>query len=256
MFGETENRHHWGQEIVGAVLDLLFPGVTGCVACGATLAKDNEYICSTCRAQIVLISKPTCECCGRPLAYPGFCVECRLRKRSFVRCWSAAVYRGLLRRCLHRFKYDHGAYLAPFLGSLLADCLQQADGVPLRPIVVPVPLDRKRLRTRGFNQAELLATEVARLCGWPLRKKALRRLRTTLPQADLDEKDRWLNVAGAFAADGDLAGKEILLVDDIYTTGATAEAASQALVEAGAERVYVATVAMASSHPQGRANKY
>ncbi len=126
----------------------------------------------------------------------------------------------------------------------------------MRPIVVPVPLDRKRLRTRGFNQAELLATEVARLCGWPLRKKALRRLRTTLPQADLDEKDRWLNVAGAFAADGDLAGKEIFLVDDIYTTGATAEAASQALVEAGAERVYVATVAMASSHPQGRTNKY
>ena len=121
--------------------------------------------------------------------------------------------------------------------------------IPLRPKVFGA-LDRKRLRTRGFNQAELLS--VTRLCVWPLKKAA------TLadhPQADLDEKDRWLNVAGAFAAGGDLAGKEILLVDDIYAR-ATAEAASQAWLKPERSEYISATVAVASSHPQGRANKY
>ncbi len=248
--------HNLKSEIAEALLGLLFPGPIFCAACGARLERNDEYVCSACRAQIILLSEPMCRRCGRPISYPGFCTQCCLRERSFVRSWPAAAYRGALRQCLHRFKYNHGVYLAPFLGMLLAKRLQQADGVPTDPMVVPVPLDPGRMRHRGFNQAELLASELAKIYGWRLHKKALRRIRTTLPQADLNVEERWANVSGAFAATEKLAGKEILLVDDIYTTGATAEAASQALKEAGACAVYVATVAIASSHPQGRRNKY
>lgn len=239
-------------EVTEAFLGLLFPGPVSCASCGDKLQRGEKYLCTACLAQIVPVSEPACKHCGRPLTYLGLCRECRLRERSFVRSWPAALYRGALRQCLHRYKYSHGAYLAPFLGGLVAEHLQRVEGVPANPLVVPVPLDRKRLRNRGFNQADLLAVEVARLCNWQLGKKVLKRVRATLPQADLNVKERWANVSGAFAGTVKLKGKEILLIDDIYTTGATADAASRALIEAGAGSVYVATVAIASSHPRGR----
>lgn len=241
-----------GAKLTEAFLSLLFPGPISCASCGSKLKPNDKYVCATCLAQIIPVSEPTCKRCGRPLSYPGFCRECSLRDRYFVRAWSAAIYRGALRKCLHRFKYDHGSYLAPFLAALIAKRLLQVDGLPTDPLIVPVPLDPKRLRDRGFNQAEILANEVAGLYGWQLGKKVLRRKRTTLPQAGLNAKERWANVSGAFVAEVGLVGKEILLIDDIYTTGATVEAASQALIEAGADAVYVATVAVASSHPQRR----
>ncbi|MGI6128475.1 MAG: ComF family protein [bacterium] len=130
--------------------------------------------------------------------------------------------------------------------------------MPQKPLVVPVPLDRQRLRERGFNQSQLLAQEVARAYKWPLNNKILTRTRHTLPQAGLSATDRWSNVAGAFIAVNceRLKGKEILLIDDIYTTGSTVDAASKALTKAGAGGVYVATVAIASSHPKARPNKF
>jgi ComF family protein len=244
-----------GKTIIEAALDLLFPGATNCAGCGATLPASDKYICPSCRAAITPIAEPVCKRCNRPLAYPGFCELCRKRQRPFIRSWSAALYKGALRRCIHQFKYERAVYLSPFLASLIFTCLQTAKELPLEPLVVPVPLDRQRLRWRGFNQAEMLAEELARRCQWPLERNALRRFRITRPQADLNEVDRWSNVSGAFVAGKDLTGKEILLIDDIYTTGATAEAASQALLDTGAKGVYVATVAMASSHPRGRASR-
>ncbi|NLG87510.1 MAG: ComF family protein [Firmicutes bacterium] len=239
-------------KLTTAALDLLFPGAVFCASCGTKLKTAERYICTDCLEQITLVKEPVCLKCNRPLTRPGYCRECRVRPRSFARAWSAAVYKGALRQCLHRFKYSHGAYLAPFLGELLANHLEKVDNLPPQLLVIPVPLDSQRLKERGFNQAQLLAEEVARLWGWPLDTKILRRVRATLPQADLKAADRWRNVEGAFAASRRLMGKQILLVDDIYTTGATAEAASQALKDAGASAVYIATVAIASSHPHGR----
>lgn len=246
MAGQIERWHRQAKDVISAVLDLLFPPTAGCVCCGAMLYKGEKCICAACREQIAPLTEPTCSCCGRPLAYPGLCDLCCFRTYSFIRSWSAAVYQGVLRKCLHRFKYERATCLAPVLGSLLAQRLQAAKGILRFPLLVPVPLDSQRLHERGFNQAELLAAEVARVYRWPMAKKVLRRLRPTLPQSELPENKRWLNVSGAFVAEGDLSGKKVLLIDDIYTTGATAEAASQALLKAGAAQVYVATVAIAS----------
>jgi len=233
-----------------ALLDLLFPPPTTCAGCGAALARGETLLCHRCRREIALVSEPCCARCGRPLTHSGLCARCRQGERAFARAWGAALYRGPLRACLHRFKYGRETRLAPFLGALVLARLEAARGVPDAPLVVPVPLDATRLRERGFNQAELLARQVARAKGWPLAPGLLRRTRATRPQSDLTAAEREANVAGAFAATAGAYGNEILLVDDIYTTGATVEAASRALRAAGARAVYVATVAVASSHPR------
>jgi ComF family protein len=167
-----------------------------------------------------------------------------------VRAWPAAVYREPLREILHSFKYDRETRLAPFLAALVVARLKTASGVPAAPLVVPVPLDPRRLSERGFNQAELLAREVAHALGWPLAIGLLRRTRATRPQSELTAEERRENVAGAFQARAEAAGKIIVLIDDIFTTGATADSASAALLAAGARQVYVATVAVASGHPR------
>lgn len=235
-----------------ALLDLLLPPPRVCAGCAQPLRTGEEVICRRCREAISLVAEPTCARCGRPLSHPGFCRHCQEEERAFVRAWSAAVYRGPLRECLHSFKYGRETWLAPYLGELLAARLKSAAGVPAEPLLVPVPLDARRLQERGFNQAELLARELARRCGWLPPRGLLRRTRATRPQSDLTAEERAANVEGAFAAETEVRGKVILLIDDIFTTGATAEAASRALLAAGARAVYVATVAVASSHPRPR----
>ena len=236
--------------LAAAALDLLFP-VVNCAFCGCRLNSKEDYLCDGCKKNIVPIGGPTCLKCGRPLAAPALCSDCQSHHHAFAVAWAATVYDKVIRKCLHRFKYGHGAYLAPFLGKLLAERLLQASQLCDQSlVVVPVPLDRRRLRERGFNQSELLARVVAREHSWPLNSKSLQRRRPTRPQADLGVMERRSNVAGAFAVqDGrQFAGKQILLIDDIYTTGATVDACSESLLRAGAKKIYVATVAIASDH--------
>lgn len=236
----------WGR----ALLDLIFPPAAKCAGCGRVLASGEELLCRGCREAISLVTEPTCERCGRPLTHPGLCAHCRREERAFARAWPAAIYCEPLREILHSFKYGRETRLAPFLAGLVVARLKTASGVPAAPLVVPVPLDPGRLSERGFNQAELLAREVAHTLGWPLAIGLLRRTRPTRPQSELTVEERRDNVAGAFKARVEAAGKVIVLIDDIFTTGATADSASAALLAAGAKRVYVATVAVASSHPR------
>lgn len=232
------------------LLDLFFPLPPVCAGCGGPLGHGERLLCESCRRGIALVTEPTCAHCGRPLTHSGLCARCRQSERAFARAWPAALYRGPLRNCLHRLKYGRETRLVPFLAGLVLERLGVVSGLPAAPLVVPVPLDPERLRERGFNQAELLARFIARERGWALAAAALRRTRATRPQSDLTAAEREANVAGAFAAGKEARDKEILLVDDIYTTGATAEAAACALLAAGARAVYVTTVAVASSHPQ------
>ncbi|MDK2883204.1 MAG: hypothetical protein PWP58_1540 [Bacillota bacterium] len=235
----------WGREL----LDLIFPPAAKCAGCGRVLAPGEELLCRGCREAISLLTEPTCGRCGRPLTHPGLCAHCRKEEWAFVRAWPAAIYREPLREILHSFKYGRETRLAPFLAGLVVARLKAASGVPATPLVVPVPLDPGRLSERGFNQAELLAREVAHAFGWPLAIGLLRRTRPTRPQAELAAEERRENVAHVFQARTEAAGKVIVLIDDIFTTGATADSASAALLAAGARKVYVATVAVASSHP-------
>lgn len=164
----------------------------------------------------------------------------------FDRARAVARYDGLMRDLIHDFKFRDTHHAKRLFGRWLTQCdaalVDQAD------VIVPVPLARGRLLSRRFNQAQILAAEVARRAGKPILSLALNRVRATTHQVGLTRLQRERNVAGAFAVSNaftpQLAGRSILLVDDVMTTGATASAAAKALKSAGAQRVDVLVLAI------------
>ena len=229
-------------------MDLLYP--PRCEACGR-LRRDA--ICPECDAAIVRIERPVCQVCGVPFdpraqAAPR-CAQCRGKRRPFSVARSAAYYEGPVVEAIRRFKYHCQAVLWRPLGGLMVEALEDgaADVDPETvDVVCPVPLHESRLRERGFNQSELLAEVVAEAIGKPLRP-LLEKTRPTAPQVDLPAKSRGANVRGAFAArlEEVIAGQRVLLIDDLFTTGATLGECARALRRAGAEEVRVLTLARA-----------
>ncbi len=201
---------------------------------------------------------PACARCGDVLTTPALsplCRACRLAPPPFVKSVAYGTYQGLMREAIHALKYDRLHPAARGLGCMLAAAMAQLAGeAPAQMLVVPVPLHGSKFAQRGFNQSRLLAAEALRFLGkshpqWrlTLAPSTLLRLRATESQAGLTPRQRRLNVRGAFsvAEPSKVKAQHILLVDDILTTGATARAAAQALVNAGAESVWVATLARA-----------
>jgi len=215
-----------------AALDLLFP--PRCAACG----RGGAFICDACAAALVAAAPPRCPRCWRPGADTGPCFECQSAPPAFDGLRAAFVYQGVARELVHALKYRGLSALAVSMASSLTGPAR----VPglVAEAVVPVPLSGLRRRTRGYNQAELLARELARELGLPLLPRALRRVRSAPPQArsaGADERRR--NVEGAFASrDVAVAGRRILLIDDVTTTGATLDSCATALKAAGAVSVW------------------
>lgn len=167
---------------------------------------------------------------------------------AFAQARSFASYEGTLRALIQRLKYNGYRPLAKPLGRFLADAARRFDEQSF-DVLVPIPLHRRRERHRGFNQAALLAAQVSRLLNIPLAADDCVRVRDTPPQTGLRAAERRKNVAGAFHVPQPqrVRGRRVLLVDDVLTTGATAHACAQALRDAGARGVWVATLARA--HP-------
>ena len=230
------------------ILDLLYP--PRCEACGRLR---REAICAECWAGIARIERPVCEVCGEPFdprakAAPR-CQRCRrggYRAVSVAR--SAAYYEGPLVEAVRRFKYHCQMVLWRPLGRLMVETLERGAGGDLDPatidVVCPVPLHESRLRERGFNQSELLGEVVAEAIGKPL-QSLLDRTRPTLPQVELPAQSRAANVRHAFAPrlNEVIRGERVLLIDDLFTTGATLAECARVLRRTGAEEVRVLTLA-------------
>ena len=225
------------KELFSAALDLLLPH--RCAACATPMTSPEPPFCELCWQSVLLIDR-ACDRCGLP-GDQGLCPTCRRRPPLFSMARSAVEYGGQLAVAIRLLKYGGRSYLGRPLASLLSPRLPELQPVDL---VLPVPLHPSRLRHRGYNQAALLVSELARTRELQVSYSALKRHRDTWIQASLSRDLRLENLRGAFAAAGPrVRGARVLLVDDVMTTGATAAACTEALLHAGAEEVKVLTLA-------------
>lgn len=247
---------------VNSVTSVIFPA--DCRVCGNPLLSFTRVpVCHSCWANLPPQSASLCFTCGEDLRISDFgempgenllCRPCRLARPAFERALAHGLYQGPMRSLLHLLKYEGLEPVAQRLGALIARQVAAIPDLPERMLVVPVPLFKARHRQRGFNQAELLARAAVRamrgLCpGWEgeLAPWVLARQRATESQTGLSMHERRRNLRGAFFVvdPARMRDRNVLLIDDIYTTGATARACTQVLRRAGAASVWVATVARA-----------
>jgi len=225
--------------LLDGLLSLLFP--PRCEVCGML---QEPVVCAGCQAQFQRIAEPFCLQCGLPFD-PGarsatHCPECRDDPPAFDAARAAGLYGGALRRAIHLFKYDGVRAMAGPLGQFTLETVQLPFPIDC---LCPVPLHPKREAMRGFNQSGLLAEVLGE--GWsaPVEAGLLSRVHNTPPQMTLPAEERRRNIRGAFSTTGNLTGRTIGLVDDVFTTGSTLRECSQVLKRAGATRVLVITVA-------------
>jgi ComF family protein len=219
-----------------ALLALVYP--PRCAACGEPAAE--EPFCAVCAAAVDPVPSG-CARCGLP-GPEALCGGCRAAPPAFDAVRAGGLFGGPLADAVHAFKYGN----RPALGRPLGAWLAARAPLPARALVVSVPLARRRRIERGYDQAALLADALARAAGLPRARRALVRTRETPPQVGRSRAERARNVAGAFlATPGGVAGRDVVLVDDVVTTGATVDAAAAALRKAGARSVVVVALARA-----------
>lgn len=229
-------------------VDLIYP--RNCRFCETPLAESEAgVICASCLATAKLIEPPFCERCALPfhgaVTDRFTCGYCKDLKFHFSRAVSACRAEGIVRESIHRFKYNREMYYGPHLVAwLLAAAKRWIDWTKVDAIV-PVPLYPRKQRLREFNQAEYLAAKLSRALNVPIRSRKLRRVKETVTQTTLDAKARAANLRDAFAVRRAevFAGRRLVLVDDVFTTGATIDSCAKVLRIAGAEDVVALTVA-------------
>lgn len=225
---------------------MLFPPV--CAGCRRLVAEPGT-LCGECWPKLRFLEKPWCPVMGTPFAFDmgeGFLsAEAIADPPPFERARAAVAYAGVAREMVQKLKYNDRTELAPWMARWMlragSELVADAD------VVVPVPLHWRRFLSRRFNQSAELARTLSRLAGKRFSPSALKRRKATAQQVGLGQRERQDNVRGAFlvpeAAEIDIAGRRVLLVDDVYTTGATVAAATKALLKGGARAVDVLTFA-------------
>lgn len=229
------------------LLKVLYPDC--CPVCGEVqeqmLSDDGAIrICPACEKKLIRVASPFCMQCGKPLESDRirreYCGDCLRGAHAFVQGRAVFVYQGAVIGSMHRLKYanrrDYAAVFAREAYEMHGGWLERIAPDAL----IPIPLHPKRRKERGYNQAELIAEALARFSGIPVEKKLLLRTVHTQPQKQLHARERKNNLKNAFQTSKKIVQlKKVLLVDDIYTTGSTVDAAAEALFRAGVTKVYV-----------------
>jgi len=234
-----------------SLLNFFFPA--RCKICLHPLRSYQEkYVCDRCFSQIEIVSC-YCQKCGLPLS-PSFaevenplCKDCQKRRRQFHLARSATPFFGSIRECIHLFKYSKKMGLSKPLGDLMLKALFSFWPDLEIDLILPVPLHPDKEDSRGFNQAHLLSKQISKGLNLPVVRGNLQRIVNTASQTSLSPKERLKNVKGAFKIKRPeaLAKKKILLIDDVFTTGATVEECSRILKAAGVKEINVFTLARA-----------
>ena len=221
------------RDIISGVFDLIYPPF--CLVCGQA---GNEYLCAKCVEKIDIIEPPFCRKCGSPCE-SYYCSECKTREYVFESACSAGIFEGALREAIHVFKYKNHIMMADPLAEFMARCFPTTYLAAKVDLVMPIPIHRSRMLERGFNQAVELTQRFCRFVSLPAEYNVLYKHKKTRHQVELSFELRAINLAGAFRVRNaeKIKGKRILLIDDVFTTGATLDEAARTLHDAGAASV-------------------
>ncbi len=239
------------RDLLSGLTDLVYPAC--CILCKNPLGplEKTSQLCFVCQGKLQKNRPPFCRRCSRPLenAAHHFCLNCQHMPLEFDRAWGVFLYNNIMQRLLHLFKYGHKTSLRHFFGEQITSFIHDYRlDFQNYDLIVPVPLFPTRQRERGYNQSLLIAQILSEELTIVLDSKNFLRIRHTPNQARLGPKERWTNVEQAFKIKPfhNFKDKNILLVDDLLTTGATASQAAKVLKVAGAIKVDVLTIAIAA----------
>lgn len=227
------------KSFIQGFLNVLYPPY--CVICGELLPLEDwgKGLCERCRVNTPFLSGNRCKYCGKELQIGDVCHSC-LEHRPVFDCGISAFDYGLLRDGIARFKFDGAKGDGTIFGRLMAEflCSNHQDWVEEIDFMTGVPLHIHKEKERGFNQADILCKSISETASIPYEKNILTRTKATTPQSKLSARERHENLKNVFEAK-DCTDKQVLLVDDIFTTGATLNECSRALYRAGAKKVMV-----------------
>ncbi len=230
------------------LLDIFFP--PRCAICDIVIPMGQGHICQDCRKKLTYLKDPVCLKCGKEIssAEEEYCLDCKKRNRTYDKGFPVFNYVPPVRDAIMAFKYQGRQEYAIFYAEEIYSRYGQEFKRLGVEALIPVPVHRNKLVTRGYNQAQLIAVELSKLTGIKLRTDLLQRTEFTMPQKELsdDERDKNMRKAfkGGYAIESEISLKRVLLVDDIYTTGSTIEACTRILKAMGVENVYYTSVAI------------
>lgn len=242
------------KELLNDVSDIIFP--PQCLACSEIInPQENRIFCSFCAEKIHFITGSFCPICGVPFpdspAGIHVCGRCWEKRPYFTRARAVAVFEDVIMNTIHKFKYNRSISTGSGLSSFMADFSFPDFNFSEYSLIVPVPLHIKKLRERGFNQSLVLARGIGKKYCLPVNFSLLKRSKFTLTQTGLNKAEREKNIKGAFVVPdkNKVAGESIILIDDVYTTGATINECTKVLLRAGAQKTAVLTLAHAIEKP-------
>lgn len=228
-------------KILKKLLELLFPKHMTCIICNAELNHNNDNeVCESCQSTLPYSSGKTCECCGMSISSMArVCNRCKNREKTFKFAMSPFNYEDKIVKIVHGLKYKNKKYIAPTMAQYMANCYFEHN--TKCDLIIPVPIHENRRKQRGYNQSELLANCLKTKINLPVFCDVLIKHKETEAQASLKYKERQENLKDAFKVvdKSKIKNKLVLLVDDVFTTGATATVCTKALLKAGAKAVIV-----------------
>ena len=231
------------QQAIETAITFLYPAE--CHVCKGFLGVASvPYICANCWQDVQFLEPPWCDICGTP-DVNGRCDDCAISPPRYGKLRSIAFYQTTLQQAIHLFKFRKKKVFAPHLVQLMNAHIPIDCSIPEYDFVLPIPIHKKRLRERGFNQAMLLANGIAKAENFPVLADVLVRKRHTVAQSSLDKETRQQNIVGAFEVRNPdvIRGKRLLVIDDVFTTGATIREAVSELWTADPAEIDVLTLA-------------
>ena len=228
----------WLRNLMDTVVGIIYP--PRCPGCDEIIMP-GEDLCGTCKGSIHTVQEPVCKRCGKPMQDERgeYCTDCTKKKHVYQQGKAVFVYRGAIRQSMYRFKYsnkrEYAAYYAKVAASLHGDWIKRNN----IEVLVPIPMYMGKQRRRGYNQAEVFARALGKELGIPVDTGIVKRVRDTIPQKELSDKERRHNLKNAFQLTPNIVEyKQIMLIDDIYTTGSTMDAVAEVLLSGGAKNIY------------------